>query len=85
MALCVFFHLKYVTACLLLKNSFIGVSPYLATTIWLFMAESEPWTEIHNILQQTINTCSAWNLYNNTNNQTFNRIVKKQEFSPIPQ
>lgn len=46
-----------------------------------------PEQSIHNILQQTIHTGSAWNLYNNTfqNNQTFNRIIKKHEFPPNPQ
>lgn len=33
--------LKSGTACLLLRNFFIGDPPYLATTIWLFMANRE--------------------------------------------
>lgn len=41
-----------------------------------------PEQSIHNILQQTIHTCSAWNLYSNTfqNNQTFNRLLRSMNF-----
>lgn len=41
MAFPVYCSIKSGTACLLLRNFFIGVPPYLATIIWLFKAKRE--------------------------------------------
>lgn len=76
--LCILLHVKSVTACLLWRN----LLPFHLISQLYGQDRVSPEQSIHNILQQTIHTCSVSNLYSNTF-QIFNRLIK-HEFLPIP-